>query len=471
MTVMATFSPQIASTISVTSPSGGTYPFNERIHVTWLETAVTGNVKIELYDGNTRILPALADSVPVADRSAIVWSPSQNIIDSGSSYRLKITSLNDSSVYGYSGFFTIRDIYIGGPIQIDSYQKLQQIGSGQNGYTCTVDYVLTQDIHANSGQPFVPLCRGNAFDGTFDGAGHKIRGLQIYEPELAKVGLFAETWRGAVIQNLVFENPWVIGFDAVGVAAGELRGVVVDVHVVEGIVEYENSGGDGFGGIVGDNRGTIRNSSFTDGLVQARGGGLGGIAGWNYDTGVVEWCFVRNSEIYGLRSTQGAESVGGVVGFNAGIVRESYYEYSRSFTGRAYVGGIVGWNTGVVQDSHATGQPEAYNRSSGGASVSRQQEDLSSERLLSALYAMLKDTDDWWAGITVALRHPFGTAAYPALLTRLDLGRVPSRALSVCRPARCASNRRLWMPVGTSKTSGRSTRGTGIRPCAARGPR
>ena len=104
-----------------------------------------------------------------------------------------------------------------------------------------------------SGKEFVPI---PVFRGTFEGNGHTISGVSIRQAG-SGLGLFRYLEKEALVQNLK--------------VSGELK--------PEGSRKK-------IGGIAGTNRGTIRNCTFL-GTGEALEN-LGGIAGINEETGVIE---------------------------------------------------------------------------------------------------------------------------------------------------------------------------------------
>lgn len=133
-----------------------------------------------------------------------------------------------------------------------------------------------------SGQPFYPI---PVFSGTFEGNGHTISGLSIQQTG-SNLGLFRYLEEAAVVENLT----------------------------VQGVLKPEGSRMK-IGGIAGTNRGTIRSCTFL-GRGEALEN-LGGIAGINEETGVIEGC--RNeAELTGNRR------VGGIAGENAGTIQDSH---------------------------------------------------------------------------------------------------------------------------------------------------
>ena len=135
-----------------------------------------------------------------------------------------------------------------------------------------------------SGQPFDPI---PVFSGVFQGNGHTIHGLSIHQAG-SNLGLFRYLEEAAVVENLTVQ--------------GDLRPEGSRTKV---------------GGIAGTNRGTIRNCTFL-GKGQALEN-LGGIAGINEATGIIEGC--RNqAELTGNRRIRG------IAGENAGTIQDSHNE-------------------------------------------------------------------------------------------------------------------------------------------------
>jgi hypothetical protein len=162
-----------------------------------------------------------------------------------------------------------------------------------------------------------PFSFPEAFTGSFDGEGHTLRGLVIYEPEHNAQGLFGLiSGEGAEIKNIGLIGVSVNGGDSVGGLVGESRqGSTVRNSYVTGKVE----GNERVGGLVGYNSGTAQNSNL-----------------------------VRSS--YATGSVSGSRTVGGLVGYNSGTVQNSYAtgsvraEGGQGTTAGQYAGGLVGMN-------------------------------------------------------------------------------------------------------------------------------
>ena len=172
------------------------------------------------------------------------------------------------------------------------------------------------------------------FSGTFDGNGHKITGLSI-TTDSSMQGLFRCLTATAVVQSLLINGSLQPG-------------------------DSQNE----IGAIAGRNEGHILNCSFS-GTVSG-GDYVGGIAGTNAVSGVIENCFV-NGDIHGNHF------VGGAAGENNGIIRNCYNKALINTTPQQNnveisditidsltnteavntvtdIGGIAGFSRGVIRD-------------------------------------------------------------------------------------------------------------------------
>jgi len=73
----------------------------------------------------------------------------------------------------------------------------------------------------------------------------------------------------------------------------------------------------------------------------------GGLVGWNYSGSI--------DTSYSTATVNGAEDIGGLVGFNNGAGGITNCYSTGTVSGRAYVGGLVGENGGAVTDCYSTG--------------------------------------------------------------------------------------------------------------------
>lgn len=177
--------------------------------------------------------------------------------------------------------------------------------------------------------PGIPI-----FSGTFDGGGHRITGLTLDQAGSVQ-GLFRYLTKTACVQDLAVEG---------GVTPQGSRQTV--------------------GGIAGSNAGTLLRCSFS-GTVEGAGQ-VGGLAGLNTITGIVETCTAEGT-------VSGSHLVGGVVGENQGVVRGCTNEAAVNTTEQQNqveisditletltdseaantvtdIGGIAGSSSGVLRD-------------------------------------------------------------------------------------------------------------------------
>ena len=259
------------------------------------------------------------------------------------------------------------------PYQIATAEDLMLLGDSPEDYD--KHFILTADIELI---PNLPGCKVFdkavvapdlgpdfeivAFEGTFNGQGHIIRGLTITGSSY--LGLFGRLSISAAVLNLGLEDLNVVGEDYVGGLAGSNEGTVINSYST-GLVRGSNY----VGGLVGYNYRAVLNSC-NDALVRGNGS-VGGLAGYNsravlncFNRGTVEstsnvgglvggnYGTVSNS--YNSGPVAGASVVGGLVGvIYFGVVSNSYS--TGSVTGVSYVGGLVGTNGGTVSNTYSTG--------------------------------------------------------------------------------------------------------------------
>ena len=149
------------------------------------------------------------------------------------------------------------------------------------------------------------------FNATFDGNGHTIFNLFIDRQDEDSVGLFA-----------VLTGP------------GEVGQV--------GLVDANVTGNSGVGGLVGNNRGSIKDSHA-----------MGKVSGWLSIGMLVGSNFSNITDSYAAGNVSGDWSVGGLAGGNWGTISRSHA--ACEVIGRTQVGGLAGGNQGLIDKSHATG--------------------------------------------------------------------------------------------------------------------
>ena len=199
-------------------------------------------------------------------------------------------------------------------IVIRSAEELAMIGK-EDGYPLDGDYFLVADIDLSGAGSWTPIggARGqsgqvngdNVFSGTFDGRGHRIKGLTIDESAggTSYWGLFGTVAgkrrnKQAVIKNIVFTDVNISLTSstdtAVGTLAGQVSGFaeIDSISLLSGSVTYNGSGNLGCGGLIGQcrtqrsagisNEGIILTNVFSNVSVTSNNGGWdtgGGIIG------------------------------------------------------------------------------------------------------------------------------------------------------------------------------------------------
>jgi len=245
-----------------------------------------------------------------------------------------------------------------------------------NGYANTADgltrhYRLTEDIHLDSSATnnWTPIgaAFSTPFSGSFNGEGHSLFGLRIDAFNGGHLGLFGYVGQGAEIQNLGLVDMSVGGRGHVGGLVGENRGRVRNCHAAgsangnfywvgclvgsnssPGTIEDSHAtcnvtGYHYAGGLVGQSSGTVQNSYATGNISGNQH--IGGLMGHN-SSGTIE-----NSHATG--DITGDMWVGGLVGNNYGTLRSSYA--TGNIIGSSRVGGLAGISNGTVRSSYATG--------------------------------------------------------------------------------------------------------------------
>jgi len=202
------------------------------------------------------------------------------------------------------------------------------------------------------------------FYGTLYGYGNTVT-VNISESTGNYVGLFAMTKSSASIISVIVAGDIASNYSCVGGISGRNDGMInmcsssvsigADDHV-GGIVGFNTGNGtvthcyssaeieanDYIGGIVGSNSGTVSRCSASGAGDVTAGAMAGGVVGKNLSSGIIIYCFSGISVF-----ANGNE--GGLVGWNEGIISESYS--TGSVTGYNNIGGLLGYNNGGTVSS------------------------------------------------------------------------------------------------------------------------
>ncbi len=237
------------------------------------------------------------------------------------------------------------------PKEIQDWEDLHEVREDLEG-----DYVLMNDLdedtdyydeyaseEANEGKGWQPIGDDdNRFTGTFDGNEYEIKGLYVNRTDENYVGLFGATY-DAEIANVGLADAKISGRSEVGGLMGKNgQGTVLSSYATGDV-----SGDWDVGGIIGYNYGTVKNS-YASGDVTGGGNGVGGLMG-NNAGGTVE-----NS--YATGDVSGGTGVGGLMAYNYGTVSNSYA--TGTVSGDWDVGGLVGVLLGRIYYSYAVGPVE-----------------------------------------------------------------------------------------------------------------
>ena len=216
-------------------------------------------------------------------------------------------------------------------IEISTLSELQAINDD-----LSADYVLVNDIDAsdtetwNDGAGFEPIGDDvNPFTGSFDGQGYVISDLYINRSDENNIGLFGHA-DGSTIKNIGVEDVDVSGDERVGGLVGDNRNSTVQNSYTTGDV----NGSWYVGGLVGDNRvsSTVSNSYSTGNVSGDRR--VGGLVGYNRSSSTV-------SNSYTTGTVSGDSRVGGLVGYSRDSTVQNSYS-TGDVSANLVVGGLVG---------------------------------------------------------------------------------------------------------------------------------
>ena len=144
----------------------------------------------------------------------------------------------------------------------------------------SLNCTLTADINM-TGKEWTPVGNsGQTYNGTFDGQGHTITGLNISSPSEA-VALFHNIGGGGKVMNLQLKDVTYNGSTAMGGIAHGNNGTITACSVMGTLTNTTNNGA--VGGIAAINYGTITACWF-NGTITG-GSNVGGIAVFNLNAG------------------------------------------------------------------------------------------------------------------------------------------------------------------------------------------
>ncbi len=203
--------------------------------------------------------------------------------------------------------------------------------------TANIDASSDSTWNGGSGFPMIGSISGTYFQGTYDGGGHTISGINISQSTSNYIGMFGFSY-GATIDSIGVINERITqNGSAQGYVGGLLGGGTNDTisacyttGSVEG-VQY-------VGGLVGYNgsSSTISVSYSSDSVTTVNGNG-GGLVGDNQ---------APITDCYSTGSVGSSANIGGLVGYNASTISYSYS--TGNVTGYINKGGFAGYNASTL---------------------------------------------------------------------------------------------------------------------------
>jgi hypothetical protein len=262
------------------------------------------------------------------------------------------------------------------PYQIADANNLLALAADTNDYSKC--FILTADVNL-AGQVWTTaiiasdtnsdfMFQGIAFEGTFDGNGHKITGFIINGGGNWYIGLFGVIGSYGSVRNLSLENFVVNGYVYVGGLVGVSSGSISNCYSQGQLSCYSC-----VGGLVGANSGSI-NNCYSTGQISDTHDIVGGLVGWNsgsisncYSTstvsswswdsdptgGLVGWNSGGISNCYSTGTVSGGGKVGGLAGRNYGSISNCYS--TSTVSGFAEIGGLVGMQYGSISNCYSSG--------------------------------------------------------------------------------------------------------------------
>lgn len=173
------------------------------------------------------------------------------------------------------------------PYQIATADDLKAFRDRVNNGETTLNAILTADIALNKSETWTPIGSSrNKYNGTFDGQGHTISGLNVNEAGSNEAGLFGDTAQSntsPVIKNLtIADSSFVTARGYAGGVAGYGGGVFENCHTEASVTVQ---GMKYAGGIIGSYKGTGITAELSmsqcsnRATVKAVNGSVGGFAG------------------------------------------------------------------------------------------------------------------------------------------------------------------------------------------------
>ena len=280
------------------------------------------------------------------------------------------------------------------PYQIATADDLKAFRDKVNGGATTACAILTADITLHKSETWTPIGSSkNKYNGTFDGQGHTIRGLNVNETGSNEAGLFGDTAQSntsPVIKNLtIADSSFVTARGYAGGVAGYGGGVFENCHTEASVTVQGNKCA---GGIIGSYKGAgiaaeLSMTQCSNRATVKEVGGYGSFAGGLI--GQAEHPLkLKNSFNAGVVSSQPKSQtpeVGGLVGkvSYATTLVNVYNVGDVSVSSGANVAGLVGNSVKklTITNAYQHGTVTAGSGSIGAAIVAKTQSDATLENV------------------------------------------------------------------------------------------
>ena len=225
-------------------------------------------------------------------------------------------------------------------------------------------FKVTEDIDMK-GIDFEPIgSEETPFSGVFDGDNHTISNLSIQKDANSKnIGLFGVLSK-AKVMNLNIKDAKISGGSNLGILAGYAK-------------EYTKSTQESYACLIGNCHvsGKVKVVKDSTSSYSINAGGLLGLNDGNNKNEATDEQSYKYSSVdkcsadVNVISTYTGSSIGGLVGYNRGIITESYA--IGNVYGEGLVGGLVGSNWQEIYSSYATGNVTGKNSVGGFVGLSQ----------------------------------------------------------------------------------------------------
>ncbi|MGM9601309.1 MAG: hypothetical protein ACI3W5_06970 [Faecousia sp.] len=283
--------------------------------------------------------------------------------------------------------------------------------------------ILETDISLSSAS-FLPI---PSFGGVFDGNGHTISGLQIDE-SINPAGLIGQLQASGIIRNLNVSGSVAPSGDAqfVGGIVGENYGTIIDSTFTGCVIGSDNVGGIAgantiTGRIIGcETRGSVIGKNMTGGIVGCNLGFIGNSNNKAYVNTVstdptihledISFDFLTDvSKLSSLDTSTAAMDTGGIAGYSSGILE---YCTNRAFVGYPHigynVGGIAGRSCGYIHNCENVA--DIYGRKDVGGIVGQMEPYIAKNLSESSLAKLERQLDELDVLLDQAIEHADGAA-------------------------------------------------------------